>query len=94
MKDGDGRCGPYVLPSKNLQAETNMDYRNECVDWFSFGDFGDGYGSFFGVYVDFISCLVLRKFASFHKEGNGVGLRFRVMRVIVLISSGWSWHSN
>jgi len=65
MKDGDGRCGPYVSPSKNLQAETNMDYRNNQVGWFSFGGFGDGYGSFFAVYVDFTSYLILRKFALF-----------------------------
>jgi len=49
MKDGDGRCGPYVPPWKNLQAETNMGYRNDHVDWVSIGGFGDGYGSFFGV---------------------------------------------
>jgi len=42
-----------------LQAETNMDYRNECVDWFSFGGFGDRYASFFGAYIDFISYLIL-----------------------------------
>jgi len=58
MKDGDGRRGPYVPPSKNLQAETNMDYRNDPVDWVSCGGIGDGYGSFFGVYVDFISYLI------------------------------------
>ena len=65
IKDRDGRCGPYVPPSKNLQAETNMDYRNEHVDWISCGGFGDGYSSFFGAYVDFISYLILRKFALF-----------------------------
>jgi len=65
MKDEDEKCGPHVPPSKNLQAETNMDYRNDRVDWFSCGGFGDGYGSFFGVYVDFISYLILRKFALF-----------------------------
>jgi len=65
MQDRDGRCGPYVPPSKNLQAETNMDYRNDRVDCFSFGGFGDAYGSFFGVYVDFISYLMLRNLASF-----------------------------
>ena len=37
MKDEDARCGPYVPPSKNLQAETNMGYRNNRVDWFSIG---------------------------------------------------------
>jgi len=41
-----------------------MVYRNDRVDWF-FGGFGDGYGSFFGVYVDFVSYLILRKFAVF-----------------------------
>jgi len=30
----------------------------------------------------------------FHKEGNGGGLRFQVIRVIVLISSGWTWLSS
>ena len=65
MQDRDGRCGPYVSPSKNLQAETNMGYRNDHVDWFSIGGFGDGYSSFFGVYVDFICYLILRKFALF-----------------------------
>jgi len=59
MKNGDGRCGLYVPSSKNLQAETNMDYGNDRMDWFSCGGFEDGYGSFFGVYVDFISCLIL-----------------------------------
>ena len=39
----------YVPPSLNLQPETNMDYRNDCVDWFAIGGFGDCYGSFFGV---------------------------------------------
>jgi len=42
-----------------------MDYRNDRVDWFSCGGFGDGYGSFFGVYVDLICYLILRKFALF-----------------------------
>ena len=65
MKDRDGRCGQYVLPSKNLQAETNMDYRNDGGDCFAFGGFGDAYSSFFGVYVDFISPVILRKFALF-----------------------------
>jgi len=63
MMDRDGRCGPYVPSLKNLQAETNMDYRNDRMDWFSFGGFGDGYGSFLGVYVDFISYLILQRFA-------------------------------
>ena len=63
MKDGDGSCGPYVPPSKNLQAETNIDYRNDDVDWFSFGGFGDGSDCFFGIHVDLISYLILRKFA-------------------------------
>ena len=27
MRDGDGRCGPYVPLPKNLQAKTTMDYR-------------------------------------------------------------------
>ena len=65
MKDRDGRYGPYVPPSKNLEAETNIDYRNDRVDWFSFRGFGDGYGSFFGVYVNFICYLILRKFVLF-----------------------------
>ena len=65
MKDGDGRCRPYVPPSKNLHAETNMGYRNYRVDWFAIGGSGDGYSSFFGVYVDFVSYLILRKFALF-----------------------------
>jgi len=34
---------------------------------------GNGYTSFFGVYVDFISYLIVRKFALFDKEGNRVG---------------------
>jgi len=62
-KDRDGRCGQYVPSPKNLQAETNMDYRNDCVDWFAFRGFGDSYGSFFGVYIKFISYLILRMFA-------------------------------
>jgi len=65
IKDKDGRCGQCVPPSKNLQAETNMDYRNDCVDWFSFGGLENRYGSCFGVYVDFISYVILRKFALF-----------------------------
>jgi len=42
-----------------------MDYKNDGVDWFCFGGFGDNYCSFFRVYVNFISYLILRKFALF-----------------------------
>jgi hypothetical protein len=38
----------------------------ERIVWIGFlAEVGDGYGSFFGVYVDFISYLILRKFALF-----------------------------
>ena len=40
MKNRDARWESYVPPSKNLQAETNMDYRNDCVDWFFCRGFG------------------------------------------------------
>jgi len=63
MKDGDEGGGPSVPPSKNLQAETNIDYRSHYVDWVSCGGFGDGNRALFSVYVDFISYLILRKFA-------------------------------
>ena len=38
----------------------------ERIVWIGFlAEVEDGYGSFFGVYVDFISYLILRKFALF-----------------------------
>jgi len=73
MKNRDEGGGPSVPPLKNLEAETNIDYRSDYLDWVSCRCFGDGNGAFFSVYVDFISYLILRKFALFHKEGNGVG---------------------
>ena len=38
----------------------------ERIVWIGFlAKVGDGYGSFFGLYVDFISYLILRQFALF-----------------------------
>jgi len=56
-----------------------MGYRNDHVDWFSIGGFGDGYGSFFGVYVDFVSYLILRKVCFiFIRKEMVLGLGFKL----------------
>jgi len=47
-----------------------MNYRNHFVDWFSCKGFGDGYSSVFGIYVDFISYLILQKFALLDKKAS------------------------
>jgi len=65
MYDGDGRCGPYFHPSKNIQAETNMDYRNDRVDWIYCPGFEDRYSAFFAVYIDFICDVILPNFPLF-----------------------------
>jgi len=43
MEDRDESWGPYVPASKNVQAETSMDYRKDSVNWFSLV-FGTGRG--------------------------------------------------